>query len=308
MTNVDIDICVCTFRRPHLADTLLSIMNLTRPPDWNIRVIVADNDDTPSARGLVEKIVHDTGLPVTYIHAPARNISIARNACLDAAAAPYIAFVDDDELVTPGWLAAMLSTMENTGADIILGPVHAIYGADCPAWIRAGDFHSTLPVLSDGKIATGCSTGNVLLRRLSPAVLPQRFREEFGKSGGEDTLYFTAIYRAGGRIVLAPDALVTEVVPKNRATFTWLLKRRFRSGQTHGVTLLESNADGLPGRVRNILLALAKAAFCFAAALLNVFSPVRVRFWILRGALHAGVVSRLFGKREIEQYGQKVET
>ena len=71
---------------------------------------------------------------------------------------------------------------------------------------------------------------------------------------------------------------------------------------------MSAPAIGLPGRVRNILLALAKAAFCFAAALLNVFSPVRVRFWILRGALHAGVVSRLFGKREIEQYGQKVET
>jgi hypothetical protein len=42
----------------------------------------------------------DLSLDCLYVHAPARNISIARNACLDAADAPLIAFIDDDETAT----------------------------------------------------------------------------------------------------------------------------------------------------------------------------------------------------------------
>ncbi|TIT86235.1 MAG: glycosyltransferase family 2 protein, partial [Mesorhizobium sp.] len=44
-----IDICVCTFRRPELADTLRSIAAMDRPAGFEIGVVLADNDDQPSA-------------------------------------------------------------------------------------------------------------------------------------------------------------------------------------------------------------------------------------------------------------------
>ena len=207
--------------------------------------------------------------------------------------------------VTPGWLIAMMEKMESSKADAVLGPVQALYGTDCPAWISKGDFHSNRPVMNEKKTFTGCSTGNALLRRTSPAVQNLRFRHELGKTGGEDTLFFTAIHKAGGKIDYAPDALITEIAPKSRTNFMWLFKRRFRSGQTHGVLLLESNTDGLYGHIRNILLATAKIAYCDIAALMNIARHDRMRYWLLRGALHAGVVLRLFGKAEIVQYGEQ---
>ncbi|TIX15341.1 MAG: glycosyltransferase, partial [Mesorhizobium sp.] len=79
-----IDICVCTFRRPELADTLRSIAAMDRPAGFEIGVVVADNDDQPSAQALVKALAQELKLPIRYRHAPARNISIARNACLDA--------------------------------------------------------------------------------------------------------------------------------------------------------------------------------------------------------------------------------
>jgi succinoglycan biosynthesis protein ExoM len=308
MNTVNIDICMCTFRRPQIVDTLQSITKLELKPEWKLRVVVADNDETPSAKELVESTARETSLSVLYIHAPARNISVARNACLEAATAPFIAFIDDDEVVTPGWLAAMMEKIQSTNCDAVLGPVHAIYLDDCPKWISKGDFHSSFPILNEKNTFSGWSTGNVFLRRISPSVQPLRFRTELGKSGGEDTLYFAAIEKAGGRIEFAPDALITEIVPKNRATFKWLMRRRFRSGQTHAVLLLELNIDGIPGYMRNVALASAKLIYCAAAALLNLFGPDRMRYWLLRGTLHAGVVSRLFGKSEIVQYGQKEKT
>src|SRR5690606_21909515 len=48
--DLRIDICVCTYRRPELEDTLLSLGGLNVPAGATVRIIVADNDAAPSAR------------------------------------------------------------------------------------------------------------------------------------------------------------------------------------------------------------------------------------------------------------------
>ena len=78
-------------------------------------------------KALVRAECQALGLDYLYVHAPARNISIARNAALDAAQAPLVAFIDDDETATPLWLAALLECHQQTSATIIFGPVQAVY-------------------------------------------------------------------------------------------------------------------------------------------------------------------------------------
>ena len=289
-----VDICICTFRRAHIRETLRSIAALHDVQD--IRVIVADNDDTPSAKTLVEDSARDFGLTINYIHAPARNISVARNACLDAASAPLIAFIDDDEIAMPGWLSSLRGIMQSTAADIVLGPVNALYSGKVPRWARSGDYHSTRPVFIGEKIVTGY-TCNVLFRRDTPEFSGLRFRIELGKSGGEDTAFFSEAVRKGARIAYAPDAIVIEDVTPERARFSWLLKRRFRAGQTHATLLME---EPQASRLKNFIKAAAKAGFCFCLGLVLIFS---IRQWTLRGALHVGVMAGLIGHSTIEQYG-----
>ncbi len=300
-TKIAVTICICTFRRLHIVETLHSILQLGINPQWDVRVIVADNDETDSARQIVDSVAIGTKLPIKYIHAPARNISIARNACLDSATTPLIAFIDDDELVSTGWLKAILEKLESSNADAILGAVKAIYTEECDNWLREGDFLSTYPVWVDGKIITGYG-GNVLIKLIKPELHKIRFREDLGKTGGEDTVYFSSFYKAGGIIDFAPDAIVTEVITPDRAKFSWLLKRRFRSGQTHGLLLMEQN-NYINNKLKNIIKTTAKLLFCLLATLLNFFRPIKMRAWLLRGALHAGVIARLLGKRELIQYG-----
>ena len=47
--NIAIDICICTFRRPHVAETMRSVSKLALRPGWKVNIIVADNDVVPSA-------------------------------------------------------------------------------------------------------------------------------------------------------------------------------------------------------------------------------------------------------------------
>ncbi len=293
-----VDVCICTFRRTYLSETLRSV-SACADSAVDMRIIVADNDTVPSAQPLVDAFASEVAFPVIYLHAPDRNISLARNACLDAASADFIAFVDDDEHVTPQWLKALIQAAETTEADVVLGPVTAVYSDDAPGWMRRGDFHSTVPAYVNGSIQTGY-TCNVLMRCKEPFRALQ-FDIALGRSGGEDTDYFYRLRDLGACIVFASDALVYEPVPAERAQMIWLLRRRLRSGQTYGTQLIRSSKN----RWTSIALASAKSGYCLAMAGLTIFSPVLWRRNILRGALHIGVIGGLLEAKQAALYGDR---
>jgi len=299
-TGLRIDIGICTFRRPELEETLSSLFQLAVPPGVTVRLIVADNDAVPSAEALVARLRQTSPFAIAYVHCPQSNISIARNACLAASEGDYLAFIDDDETAEPEWLAALLRRAVESGADAVLGPVHAVYDAGSASWMRDGDFHSTMPVFVAGQIRTGY-TCNVLLDMRSPRLAGRTFALSLGQSGGEDTHFFTQLTEAGGRIEFAPDAVIREAVPAKRASFAWLAKRRFRSGQTHGRILAAKNSG--MARIRQTVLAASKFGYCALVAIAMAFSPVKRTRYALRAALHAGSVMGGLGLREIRQYG-----
>lgn len=297
---IRVDVGVCTFRRPAVAETLASLGRLEVPPGVALRVVVADNDETPSAEQRVRESARAAGLDLAYVHAPARNICIARNAILEAAQGDFIAFLDDDETAAPGWLATLLAEASRGGWDAVLGPVKAVYGDDAPAWLAAGDFHSTAPVEVRGRILKGYA-GNVLIRRATVERLRLRFDLRLGRQGGEDDDFFYRLTDAGGTIGYAPEALAYEPVPPGRASLKWLLKRSFRTGQSHGARL-RNVSGGAAGRLGQLAVAGAKSGVCMAGAAAAALSPTARSRWLVRGSLHAGVVARLAGIRELQLY------
>lgn len=300
LLSYKITVAVCTFRRAELKDTLVSLAAQVEPASTPFEVLVIDNDITPSAASLVDEFRRSVPVDVRYVHCPAGNISIARNGALDASDARYLAFIDDDEVAQPGWLAALFDTLRTTDADVILGPVKAIYDQASPGWMRQLDTHSTAPVDVGGTIRTGYSC-NVLIDRACPALAGLRFDVGLGQSGGEDTAFFTHAYRRGAQFALSAPAIVHEKVPPGRARFSWLARRRFRAGQTHGLLLRDT--AGHAARLQCVVLAILKVAYCSVVATLT--SPVAARrnAAVLRGTLHLGTISGLIGARPITLYG-----
>lgn len=288
-----VDVCVCTFRRPSLAKTLASIKAQTLAAD-RFRIIVADNDHAPSARALVERALEGQ-VGFLYVPAPARNISVARNACLDAATADYIAWIDDDEVADPDWLERLVATLGAHDCDAVFGPVQAVYADDAPAWAVAADLHSTRPVWTRRGVDTGY-TSNALVKRA--VIGARRFDPDLGRSGGEDTDFFTRLHAGGARFASAPDAVVREAVSEERLSLSWLLKRAFRSGQTHARRHLQPHGR----RAAEAVVALIKSGACVALAAANVGSAPGWRRALVRGALHVGVLARLAGVREGRLY------
>lgn len=291
-----VDVCVCTYRRASVTSLLASLAKQETHTGVALRIIVADNDETPSARETVEAAFRDYGLDGVYLHAPARNISIARNACLAAATAPLVAFIDDDEIARSNWLACLICEMDRTKADVVFGKVNALYPNDAPAWLKQADLHSTPAPFRNGQVEGGY-TCNVLMRR--EAVGDMRFDPAFGRSGGEDTAFFTGLSRRGLNMAYTPAAVVIEPVTEGRSNLKWLSTRAYRSGQTYGLVRLR---DG-ESKLKVGATSLAKVAFCMAAGVFTLWSAAGWRRNAVRAHLHAGVLSTVLGRAPVELYG-----
>jgi succinoglycan biosynthesis protein ExoM len=92
-----------------------------------------------------------------------------------------------------------------------------------------------------------------------------------------------------------------EPVPPARASLPWLMKRSFRTGQTHGARLSQRHRGGA-ARLAQIGLAAVKGGACLAGAAATAWSPAARSRWLVRGALHAGAVAWLAGLCELELY------
>lgn len=228
------------------------------------------------------------------LHAPHANISVARNACLDAASSEWIAFIDDDEIAAPGWLASLYSSASMN--DVVFGPVRARYAPGTPQWLVDGDFLSKSPARRSFGLDTG-HTANALLRRSCADSL--YFDETLGQTGGEDSLFFASLHARGARLGFCGHALVFEPADPRRCSFSALWVRSLASGHAHARVLLMRNK----GRMHISLVAGAKALACLGLTLINGRSTVGRHRQLLRFALHLGVLAHAMRWRAPLPYG-----
>jgi succinoglycan biosynthesis protein ExoM len=291
-----IDVCICTWNRPDgLYRLLVALHEQESAPPF--RVLVADNHASPVEAATVADFAARTGMDLHYLHAPADNIAIARNAALDAARAPLLAFVDDDEIPAPDWLATLSRVQQETGADALVGSVQPVYPADAPAWLVDGDFHAKWPGVDASGRCRDASTANALVVRARIRGL--HFDQRFGRSGGEDTLWFAQLRERGVEARPCVAAAVVEAIDRQRLSLQWLCRRAFGSGQTH------ARVSRLLGRssLRLGCLAAAKSMVCIAMSMCTVVRPVAWRRWLIRASLHAGVVHAACGGDVLTFYG-----
>ena len=241
-SGVRVAICIGTFRRRELLrETLAGLARLTfrKVAAPEIEIIVVDNDSSGSAKEICEMAT----LPyaIRYMAEPKRGIVHVRNrALVEASAANFIAFLDDDEVPSEAWLDELLATQARFGADVVSGPVLPSYAPGIAGWVKRGGFFDR-PKCETGKPLEFCSTNNALMRNEVLGRVP-RFDDRFQLTGGEDTQFFLRVQHAGCKIIWSQEAIVHETVPNERATFEWILRRGYQSGNSW--VLSEMSLDG----------------------------------------------------------------
>ena len=208
-------------------------------------------------------------LRLVYVHEPEPGIVAGRNRALSQAhGSDALIFIDDDEIPSPGWLKALVSTWRAQGCAAVTGPTPPTFEVDPSPWVTAsGAFDSW--EAADGAQVRSADTGNLLLDLAVVEDLGLRFDPRYGLTGGEDSLFTRQLTRAGGVIRFAAGAVVTKRVPAARARRTWVLERSLRSGSSWARVRIDTAgpADGgASGRLARLRLRLGYGAKGLAKA------------------------------------------
>lgn len=269
--NPHVTIGVLTYRRADdLAALMPALVEQARHCRIPATVMVVDNDPDASAADLIATFDSDL---VRYVHEAAPGIAAARNRALDEATSELLIFIDDDERPVPLWLDLMIATWQYHRPAAVVGPVVSEFSEQPDPWILGGGFF-TRKRRPTGSTVTVAATNNLLLDLGEVRRRGLRFDEDFGLSGGSDTLFTRELASSGARLVWCDEAIVYDVVPASRLTRDWVLQRYYRSGNSWSRTSVKLTSSRLDRVITRLRLTAAGGIRVLGGAAASVWGAV----------------------------------
>ncbi|MEM8664395.1 MAG: glycosyltransferase [Pseudomonadota bacterium] len=262
-----VTVAALTYNRPQglkrLLDHLEKLDLGAAEAETAVDVVIVDNSVEGNAAEAVLKRAETYRFPLHYAHETERGIAQARNLALQEASrrgGHRLAFIDDDEYPEPLWLARMMRIADETRAEIVVGALVPDFEVPPPLWLVRGEFLA-IDALDDGAPVPVGNTSNVLFDVAFANRNDVRFDPSFALTGGEDTLFFDEMVRAGAKMVFCRTGVVHETIAPVRNTLLWNARRWMRSGNTDGRIAMRRS----PGAASRLL-----TAFCGGMARLLI--------------------------------------
>lgn len=222
-----VTIAVLTYQREHLLEQLIAALyDQADSVSHDVSLLVVDNSPAATAQLFVQPLLRSGD---RYVHEPRPGISAGRNRCLDEATDGLLVFVDDDEVPEPRWLQELVGSWQRHRSAAVTGPVVPVFDQEPSAFVRAGRFFDPEP-FKDGQVVRAAATNNLLLNMRVVRGEGVRFPDQFGVTGGSDTVFTKQLIKRGHRVVWCAGAVVRERIPVERTTTEWVLRRSFRVG------------------------------------------------------------------------------
>lgn len=238
-------VAALTYKRPDmLAQLLESLLTLERPPGWDVRFLIVDNDADASARPVVESFASLFGAHrLDYAVEPEPGIPAARNRALDeamSAGARLLCFIDDDEFPEVSWLQELVAHHGATGAVLIGGPVVSVMPdyATTP-WqrfmarslvARTHAMHRRSARRARKGEVNLVATGNWLGDLVWLGAQRLRFDPDLRVSGGSDAGLFNAVLSRGGKVSWCEKAVAYEHIASERLSLRYHFTRAAAQG------------------------------------------------------------------------------
>jgi glycosyltransferase involved in cell wall biosynthesis len=140
-------------------------------------------------------------------HGEQRSLNAARNSGIRAAVADLIAFVDDDVLVPPGWVDALVEgAARHPDAEAFGGPIRARFEGRVPRGCGREDPPITTLDLGPSDIEAEMVWGANFAVRRSAVERIGDFDETLDRGHGDEEEWLMRLRAAGGRIVYLAEA------------------------------------------------------------------------------------------------------
>jgi GT2 family glycosyltransferase len=235
--SLSVSVIICCYTEERLQDireAVASVQRQTRPPEEVI--LAVDNNFAlyellkGEVDGQVDVVLNDT----------AGGLSATRNAAIAAAQCDLLAFLDDDAVAEPEWLANLVAPFDDrrvygTGGRAVLNWIEGrpSWFADDLDWTVGGSF-SWLP-LRQAEVRN--PHGHNMCFRRQAFTRAGLFHSSVGRVGnggqaGEEAEFCLRLSRQmpEAKIVHQPSSLVRHKVPPARGRWRYLLKRSYQEG------------------------------------------------------------------------------
>jgi glycosyltransferase involved in cell wall biosynthesis len=240
MPNPQISAIICTHNRAsYLGAAIDSLLAQNFAGDFE--VIVVDNASTDDTRDIVA--ARSAHPHLRYVYEPVTGLSVARNTGATFAQASILAYLDDDAVASPQWLAVLHQAYQtHEKLAIAGGRVTLLWanGTQAPRWLSTG--------LSGNLGAYDLGSEPQLIDRpgLTPRGLNYSIRRSFleqiggfdvnlGRVGknllSNEELHMTELaLDRGWQVMYLPDAHVAHHVAPERLNRAWFLSRGWWQG------------------------------------------------------------------------------
>ena len=241
--NILISVCIATCNRIDLLRKLLiSLCEQNLDKNFEIEVVITDNDSEYSAFPVIESLKGSVPYTIKYFKQPQKNISLTRNVCVANSTGEYICFIDDDETADKEWIKNLVNCIRDFNADAVFGYVEPVFDSNIPEIFKFREFYFT-PVASTGSLASYYYTTNCIIRTDLIKSEKTPFDPNYGLTGGEDAHLFEKLASKGAVFISSTSAVTYEFIPFNRGTYKYLFNRALRGGQAYLRRNLEQSKD-----------------------------------------------------------------
>ena len=244
--TVRLDVIICTYNNATGLDEVLSHLERQCAPGVRWAVTVVDNASTDRTRDVVDAHLAAAKFPVRYVYEATRGLTAARLRGVRETGADWIAFVDDDNLLEPDWVAAITAALKaHPRAGAIGGRVSLVW--DRPPVASAADFGfcfaeqelgdrprqveslvgAGMVVRREALAASGWTEGPLLADRVGHSLI----------SGG-DVEIALRIKAAGYELWYAPAARMQHRMSAVRTSRRYLLRMNRALGATAAIVSL----------------------------------------------------------------------
>jgi succinoglycan biosynthesis protein ExoM len=268
-----VTVIIPTFHRPAGAMAAVrSVFEQVGAPSFE--VLLVDNDGGQSCAPIAAHLEREANVPFRYAVEGSAGVANARNTAVGLAKGTFIAFLDDDEVAKPNWLADLVKVQQQTNADVVFGPIEARLPEAAAQPRSYFQLFFSRHLEGESRLIDkpyGC--GNSLLKRETVLKGATPFNPSTNETGGEDDLLWHDVRSWGGTFAWAKDAWVYEDVPESRASWAYLTKRAFAYGHNTTSQWYESNERSY-----------VQVAYSMARGTLQalLMAPISLLLWVIR--------------------------
>lgn len=231
-----VTVVVSTFNRAQWLQQCLGSLLVQLEGCSGVRVLVVDNHSTDRTAQVVEQLAA-RWTALSYVHEPRQGRSHAKNRGIAEAGTDWIAFLDDDARVLPGYVDELLRLTGDGQFDVVGGLYVPWYAEGKVAWFRDEYASNAGVARQPGPLPpTSFASAGVMLVRRAMLEKVAGFDPRLGGGGcqmgyGEETRLQLAVRSAGGRIGFAPAWRIEHLTPRDKQRVGWLIARGWRIGR-----------------------------------------------------------------------------